>query len=41
VARIPHARLFELPDADHLLTGKQREFDAVCATAVHWLLETS
>jgi hypothetical protein len=41
VARIPHARLFELPEADHLLTGKEREFDAVCATAVHWLLETS
>jgi pimeloyl-ACP methyl ester carboxylesterase len=41
VARIPHARLFELPDADHLVTAKQREFDAVCATAVHWLLETS
>ena len=41
VGRIPHARLFELPEADHLLTGKEREFDAVCATAVHWLLETS
>ena len=39
VARIPHARLFELADADHLVTGKQREFDEVCAQAVHWLLE--
>ena len=41
VARIPHARLFELPEADHLVTGKQAEFDAICARAVHWLLETS
>jgi uncharacterized protein len=39
VARIPHARLFELAEADHLVTGKEREFDAVCTRAVHWLLE--